>query len=59
MAGFKHSREGDAITQMEESRSSPILPMFTDFRNELDEHYDRRERIIKTTRDITGSSKKM
>lgn len=38
---------------------SPYLPMFDAFRNELDEHYDRRERIIKASRDITALSKKM
>jgi hypothetical protein len=38
---------------------SPYLPMFDTFRTELDEHYDRRERIIKASRDITAASKKM
>jgi predicted translin family RNA/ssDNA-binding protein len=35
------------------------MPMFEVFRKELDEHYDRRERIIKASRDITAASKKM
>jgi hypothetical protein len=39
--------------------SSPFLPMFEQFRAELDEHHDRRERIIKASRDITAASKKM
>lgn len=39
--------------------TSPFIPMFEHFRDELDEHYDRRERIIKASRDITASSKKM
>ena len=39
--------------------SSPIMSMFEGFRAELDEHHDRRERIIKASRDITASSKKM
>jgi hypothetical protein len=39
--------------------SSPIMFMFEGFRAELDEHHDRRERIIKASRDITASSKKM
>ena len=39
--------------------SSPYLPMFQGFRAELDEHHDRRERVIKASRDITASSKKM
>lgn len=38
---------------------SPFMPMFEKFRDELDEHHDRRERIIKASRDITAASKKM
>lgn len=38
---------------------SPFMPMFEGFRAELDEHHDRRERIIKASRDITAGSKKM
>ncbi|KAM0485149.1 hypothetical protein ACHAPX_001127 [Trichoderma viride] len=33
--------------------------MFETFRDELDEHYDRRERIIKASRDVTAQSKKI
>ncbi|KAL7901827.1 Translin [Trichoderma sp. SZMC 28014] len=33
--------------------------MFENFRDELDEHYDRRERIIKASRDVTAQSKKI
>jgi hypothetical protein len=32
---------------------------FEKIRDELDEHHDRRERIVKTSRDITALSKKM
>lgn len=39
--------------------TSPFLSMFETFRSELDEHQDRRERIIKASRDITALSKKM
>ena len=39
--------------------TSPFMPMFEVFRNELDEHHDRRERIIKASRDVTALSKKM
>jgi hypothetical protein len=39
--------------------SSPFMPMFEKFRDKLDEHHDRRERIIKASRDITALSKKM
>ena len=45
---------------MEDSSNvSPFMPMFETFRSELDEHHDRRERIIKASRDITALSKKM
>jgi hypothetical protein len=39
--------------------TSPYLPMFEGFRTELDEHHDRREKVIKASRDITAASKKM
>ena len=38
---------------------SPFMPMFEHVRAELDEHHDRRERVIKASRDITASSKKI
>ena len=52
-------RSHDGVEKEAESRISPFMPMFEVFRNELDEHHDRRERIIKASRDITGASKKM
>ena len=58
MPGVKRSRDG-AEKKETESSSSPFMPMFEVFRNELDEHHDRRERIIKASRDITAASKKM
>lgn len=56
MAGHKrpHS-DGD----MAALNVSPFMPMFEAFRSELDEHQERRERIIKASRDITALSKKM
>ncbi|KKY22893.1 putative translin-associated factor [Diplodia seriata] len=42
-----------------QQRISPFMPMFEVFRAELDEHHDRRERIIKASRDITAASKKI
>ncbi|KAF2021766.1 Translin [Aaosphaeria arxii CBS 175.79] len=42
-----------------ETPSSPFMPMFEEFRKELDEHHDRRERVIKASRDVTASSKKI
>ncbi|KAF2501755.1 translin associated factor X [Lophium mytilinum] len=38
---------------------SPVMAMFEGFRSELDEHHDRRERVIKASRDITAASKKI
>lgn len=39
--------------------TGPFIAMFEGFRAELDAHHDRRERIIKASRDITASSKKI
>ncbi|RIA86542.1 translin-associated protein X-like protein [Glomus cerebriforme] len=36
-----------------------IKTLFSSFRETLDQHYDRKERIIKQSRDITGLSKKL
>lgn len=66
--GTKRSWEGqplvlnpqDTIMAEAETASAPsILSIFESFRDELDEHHDRRERIIKKSRDITALSKKM
>ncbi|PUU79877.1 Translin family-domain-containing protein [Tuber borchii] len=43
----------------QEQQNNPYLSMFNHFRDELDEHHDRRERVIKASRDITALSKKM
>ncbi|ETN38226.1 uncharacterized protein HMPREF1541_06257 [Cyphellophora europaea CBS 101466] len=56
MAGLKRK----AVTMEAESTStSPYIPVFEQFRSELDEHHDRRERTIKASRDITAQSKKI
>ena len=57
MPGVKRHHNG--MAKETDSRVSPFMPMFEIFRNELDEHHDRRERIIKASRDITAASKKM
>lgn len=44
----------DAVTP-----TGPFIGMFESFRADLDAHHDRRERIIKASRDITASSKKI
>ncbi|CAG8457777.1 24797_t:CDS:2 [Gigaspora rosea] len=36
-----------------------IRTLFESFRDSLDQHYDRRERIVKASRDITALSKKL
>ena len=69
MAGTKRTWDGKQLSlqsnntkhqtpTMAES-STQILSIFETFRNELDEHHDRRERLIKISRDITALSKKM
>ncbi|KAL4749863.1 hypothetical protein BDW72DRAFT_124351 [Aspergillus terricola var. indicus] len=68
-AGTKRSWEGIPLhnNQSQQSSSaamvalasSDVLPMFEGFRDELDQHHDRRERLIKISRDITALSKKI
>jgi hypothetical protein len=57
--GFKRTRDGEMAGDKPEQKPSPFVGMFEGFRAELDQHHDRRERIIKASRDITASSKKM
>ncbi|MCJ1251152.1 hypothetical protein MMC30_008383 [Trapelia coarctata] len=59
MARSKRTFSGQEKTVETPSAMSPFMPMFESFRNELDEHHDRRERIIKASRDITAQSKKI
>lgn len=47
------------MSESKDSSTSPFMPMFEAFRQELDEHHDRRERVIKASRDVTAASKKM
>jgi len=65
MQGTKRDRQGNA-RKLEHRREAPrevvrnaYTPMFETFRDELDEHHDRRERVVKTSRDVTALSKKM
>jgi hypothetical protein len=69
-AGTKRSWEGLPLhnndksqrvssASMVELASHDVLSMFEGFRDELDQHHDRRERLIKISRDITALSKKM
>jgi hypothetical protein len=52
-------RSHDGVEKEQTSSTSPFMPMFQLFRTELDQHHDRRERVIKGSRDITALSKKM
>ncbi|KAL8708584.1 MAG: hypothetical protein Q9220_006519 [cf. Caloplaca sp. 1 TL-2023] len=56
MAGEKHDLD-DKDKNTEDI--FPFMPIFENFRKELDEHHDRRERMIKASRDITALSKKI
>jgi hypothetical protein len=59
MAGIKRSHDGTRIEKMEKNSESPYIPVFEELRAELDEHHDRRERVVKASRDVTAQSKKM
>ncbi len=60
MPSVKRHHDGAEKKKKEvDVKVSPFMPMFEKFRDELDEHHDRRERIIKTSRDVTAASKKM
>ncbi|KAL1850136.1 hypothetical protein Daus18300_013064 [Diaporthe australafricana] len=61
MSGQKRDFRGNAKSS---GPKAPLVrnaytPMFESFRDELDEHHDRRERIVKASRDITALSKKI
>ncbi|KAI9890139.1 MAG: hypothetical protein M1814_004420 [Vezdaea aestivalis] len=55
----KTSQEEAAAIDATTVDPNPFLSIFTYFRDELDEHHDRRERLVKLSRDITASSKKL
>ncbi|KAG5295423.1 translin-associated protein X [Histoplasma ohiense] len=70
MAGSERSWEGNLVQSLKatdmafedsivDADTSTTLSIFTTFRSELDEHHDRRERVIKASRDITALSKKI
>ena len=58
-AGPTASFHGNKMANNDASSTSPYMSAFEQFRSELDEHHDRRERIIKASRDVTAASKKM
>ncbi|KUJ18756.1 Translin [Mollisia scopiformis] len=59
MPGVKRHHDGAEKPKNTDAATSPFIGMFEVFRSELDEHHDRRERIIKASRDITAASKKI
>lgn len=60
MPGVKRNHDGAEKSKCKDgdAPTGPFMSMFEVFRSELDEHHDRRERIIKASRDITAASKK-
>ncbi|KAK4098683.1 Translin [Parathielavia hyrcaniae] len=65
MSGLKRDWNGNAKrrdgpkTGLRQVARNAYTPMFESLRDELDEHHDRRERIVKASRDITALSKKI
>ena len=58
--GAPHKRAKSANrTEDDNAPRGRFYTMFENFRDELDEHYDRKERIVKASRDVTALSKKM
>ena len=57
MLGTKRTYDGREIEKA--ASTSPFMAMFIAFREDLDRHYDTRERIVKASRDVTATSKKV
>ena len=58
--GTKRDRDGNARAKSDrELPRGRFHDMFEGFRDELDEHHDRRERLVKVSREVTALSKKM
>ncbi|KAL6701990.1 Translin [Trichoderma pleuroticola] len=58
--GVKRDHDGNARAKpTQDLPRGRFHAMFENFRDELDEHYDRRERVIKVSRDVTAQSKKI
>ena len=56
---LRYKRKFDMDSTTKHDNTSPYFSKFESFREELDIHHDRRERIIKASRDVTAASKKM
>ncbi|KAK4162333.1 putative translin-associated protein X [Cladorrhinum sp. PSN259] len=66
MSGYKRDWKGNEKRPRDGPKPAPknvvqnqYTPMFDTIRAELDEHHDRRERIVKISRDVTALSKKI
>jgi hypothetical protein len=62
MTGVKRDHTGSrkaADSSKEVTVRNAYTSMFEGFREELDEHHDRRQKIIKVSKDVTALSKKM
>lgn len=58
--GVKRDHDGNARAKnAQDMPRGRFHDMFEGFRDELDDHHGRRERIIKASRDVTALSKKM
>ncbi|PKS09919.1 hypothetical protein jhhlp_004542 [Lomentospora prolificans] len=57
--GVKRDYAGQAVVPTPVAPQGRFTSLFEGFRAELDEHYDRKERIVKSSRDVTAHSKKM
>ncbi|KAH7923991.1 Translin [Leucogyrophana mollusca] len=44
---------------MDTDKTTAVVDIFDEFRKDIDEHNDRRERLIKASRDVTNISKKV
>lgn len=59
-AGTKRDHNGNARAKVTaDATRGRFHDMFEGFRDELDQHHDRRERLVKVSRDVTAQSKKM
>ncbi|RYP63012.1 hypothetical protein DL771_009467 [Monosporascus sp. 5C6A] len=62
MGGVKRDHEGKEKEKKDKARDVPrnaYTSMFEAFRDELDEHHDRRMKVQKVSRDVTALSKKI
>lgn len=61
MVGIKRDYTGSkkASEPKEATARNEYTSMFETFRDELDEHHDRRQKVIKVSKDVTALSKKM